>query len=357
MADAFTWKLSEIRTRVREHIGRRDTSDVTDVELNKRINDYYVNQFPADAGVDEFNVFYTQALAATDTGIYSVGQNIDRLDEPVTLNGAEIVLYRDREVFFGGANNIFLGHSSFNIGLGQYVDEEFITEPGLAIGVSDTAKVLHAAFDYNVQRFAYSKATSEVALTGDVVPQGKYGAWSLRIDTDGTITVTAATDNVTGYDTPRKALEALTGADADSAYMGYVTVIKSDGAFTPASTALNASNVTATFTDGQFENRDTPIAALLFGQDLYVRPKPDDIYELKAISVADRPTAFASDDALPADPKWGPMIALGAAILFLGPKTDPERVLTLLGLFTQHKDGIRLDAYKRMKGDPMVATI
>ncbi len=354
---ALTWTLAEIRARWREHTGRSSTGDISDSDVNDLINDYYVNQFPNDAQVDEFNVFYTQALSATDTGIYSVAQNIDRLDEPVTLNGAEIVYYRDREVFFGGDGNNQLFHSTFNIGLGQYVDEQYITEPGLVIGVSDKAEVLHAAFDYNIQGFAHSKATSEVALTGSAIPQGKYGAWSLRIDADGDITVTAAGDNATGYSTPRKALEDLTESDNDSAYMGYVTVIKSDGVFTPATTDLDAANVTATFTDGQYENRGTPIAALLFGQDIYVRPKPNDIYELKAISVADRPTALSGDADLPDDEKWGPMIALGSAIQYLAPRSDTNRLSVIVPLFDFHKDGVRLDAYKRLKGKRPMATI
>ncbi len=141
-----------------------------------------------------------------------------------------------------------------------------ITDPSLAIGVTDTEKVKHSDFSYEIQSKSYSKASSEVALTGSAIPQGKYGAWSLKIDEDGLIAVAAAADNATGYDTPRKALESLGVSDSDSAYMGYVTVTKSDGAFTPDTTALNATNVTATFTDGKFENRGEPLSALLYGR-------------------------------------------------------------------------------------------
>ena len=134
-------------------------------------------------------------------------------------------------------------------------------------------------------------------MTGAAVPAGKYGAWSLKIDVDGDITVTAAGDNGTGYATPRIALDALTKADGESAYMGYVTVIKSDGAFTPATTALDASNVTKTFTDGKFENRAEPNSVLLYGDNLYVKPKPNDIYELEALSSAKAVGLSAIDNA------------------------------------------------------------
>lgn len=294
-------------------------------------------------------------MSATDSGIYSVASNIDRLDDPVTINGRQIVLYRDRELFFGthDLHHHFL-HGHF-VGArthlhGAYKDEQFITDPTLAIGTSDTAKVKHAAFDFEIQSKSYSKASSEVALTGSAIPQSLYGAWSLKIATDGTITVAAAGDNGTGYATPRIALEALSTADAQSAYMGYVTVTKSDGAFTPGTTALNASNVTKTFTDGKFENRAEPTSVLLFGPNLYVRPKPNDIYELEALSIADRPTAFANDNTVPDDAKWGPVIASMSAIFFLQRNGEAAEAAEVAIVAKKYMSSIRSDKIKRLLG-------
>ena len=354
MADTKTWKLSEIRSLWRELTGRPSTGQITDVNANKEINDYYVNHFSHDAKVDEFDVFYTQALSATDTGIYSVAQNIDRLDDPVTINGREIVLYRDRELFFGTQDHHHFLHGHFSGARttisGQFKDEQFITDPTLAIGTSDTKKVKHSDFDYEIQSKSYSKSSSEVALTGSAVPSGLYGAWSLKIATDGTITVAAASGNGTGYATPRIALDALDTSDASSAYMGYVTVTKSDGAFTPDTTALDASNVTDTFTDGKFENRAEPTAILLFGSNLYVRPKPNDIYELEALSIADRPTAFADDNAVPDDAKWGPVIAAMSALLFLERNGEDAIAAQVAVVAKKYLNSIRSDKIKRLLG-------
>lgn len=355
MTDAFTWELSEIRTLWRELTGRKTTSQISDANANKEINDYYVNRFSHDARVDEFNVFFTQALSATDDGVYALGQNIDRLDDPVTINGRQIVLYRDRELFFGGHDH---HHHHFAHFIGQrtsfhhfqFKDEQFITDPTLVIGSSDTKKVKHSDFSYEIQSKSYSKSSSEVDLTGDAVPTGLYGAWSLKIDENGDITVTAAGDNGTGYATPRIALDALDVSDSDSAYMGYVTVTKSDGAFTPATTALSASNVTATFTDGKFENRAEPTSALLFGQNLYVRPKPNDIYEFEALSIADRPTAFADDNVVPDDAKWGPAIAAKSALEFVI-RNGPDDAITGVAAYAENMmSRIRPDKIKRLLG-------
>lgn len=354
MADVKTWKLSEIRTLFRELTGRPSTEQISDVNANKEVNDYYVNHFPSDAKVDEFDVFFTQALSATDSGIYALGSNIDRLDDPVTINGRQIILSRDREIFFGMHDHHHHHHFAHFTGQRtsfhhfQFKDEQFITDPGLAIGTSDTTKVKHDAFDYEIQEKSYSKATSEVALTGSAIPSGKYGAWSLRIDTDGTITVAAASDNATGYDTPRIALDDLTSSDSTSAYMGYVTVTKSDGAFTPATTSLSASNVTATFTDGKFENRAEPIEALLYGDNLYVKPKANDIYELEALSIGDRPTAFANDDAVPDDAKWGPFLAAAPAVIFL--ERNGEDATNAKSAAVRYLSSIRSDKTKRLLG-------
>lgn len=349
----LTWVLAEIITRWREDTGRSQTADISDDDVADFLNDYYVNHFPSDAKVDEFDIFFTKAMSATDSGIYAIAQEVDRLDDPVTINGREITLHRDREVFFSTHDHHHFLHRRFRGARttfhGQFTDEQYITDPGLAIGASDTAKVKHNAFSYEIQSKSYSTATSEVSLTGDAVPEDKFGAWSLRIATDGTITVTAAGSNGSGYLTPRIALDALAGSGGDSAYMGYVTVIKSDGAFTPDTTALDASGVTATFTDGRFENRGEPTAALLYGQNLYVRPKPNDIYELKALQIANRPTALTSEDT-PADPKWGPAIARGAAIIYLEPRGGQERIADLALTTTRIFDSIRSDKIKRLLG-------
>jgi len=342
---ALTWKLSEIRAEFRKLTGRSSTDDISDANADNAINDYWVNHFPTDARVDRFDGFFTQALAATDDGDYDLSTDVERLSDPVLIDT------RDSSTNHSSGG---LGHgrrSTGNTGLRLYTDrkdffrtypgrEQYVTAPGLAIGSGDSTKVLHDAFDYRINDYAYSKATSEVALTGSAIPEDKYGAWSLKIDTDGTITVAAASGNATGYATPRLALEALTASDGDSAFMGYVTVMKSDGAFTPATTALDAANVTDTYTDGLWETRKQPEACLLYGGKLYVRSKANDIYQLEFSDIGNRPTAFSGDASLPNDAKWGPMIAHGSAILYLRKVHDNDGADELLGAFKYYQDKI-----------------
>jgi hypothetical protein len=336
MAD-YTWARSEIRTRFREHIGETSTNALSNATADAIINDYYVNRFPDDAKVDEFDVFFTQALSATDDGEYTLSTDVEQLDEPVTIDGDEIKMYRDDTEFFT-----------------DYPDnEQYITAPSLAIGSSDTTKVLHSAFDYRIESsgHAYSKASSEITLSGDTIPQNKYGAFGFTIDADGDITVDAADDNDDGYDSPHLALTDLDHASSSSCFMGYLVVISTDsGGFIPGTTALDDSAVTDTYTDGKYETRNKPEAACIFGTKLYVRPKAYDIYQFKAASTADRPTAFSADTSTPTDVSWGPAIALGAAIQYLVGIKDIEAANDLAPLAKYLFSGLKNKKIKRMYG-------
>ncbi len=299
-ADVFTWVMSELVTEWRLLTGARSTEQETDTTIHKLINDYYQNYFPEQAKVDDLDDFLNQATSAVDSGQYSILQTTLKIQEPVTLDGNKICLYFDKELFFDTYPQ----------------DEQFITDPGLAIGSSDTKAVKHDTFDYSIADDSYNKITSEVSFSGlDTVPQNTYGAFSLTIDTDGTITINQAGANSTGHDTPALAIAALPVANASEAYMGYVTVISTDsGGFVPGTTALSDSAVTDTFTDGQPARRNKPEAILQHGDILYARPKSDDTHQIR-LAITKRPDAI--DTGAPLDVKWGPTIAAGSAILYL----------------------------------------
>ena len=126
-----------------------------------------------------------------------------------------------------------------------------VSKPGLAIG-STAANVSNVAFTYQIGGVQYSKAAvaAGTAPGNDVIPQSTYGAVAFDIGADGTIDVIEAGDNSTGYASAALAIAGCADAASDHARMGYVTVTKSDGAFTFGTTDLDAANVTAAYTDG-----------------------------------------------------------------------------------------------------------
>lgn len=330
--NTFTWVLSEIVSRFREHVGLSDTTSLATATIEKWINDYYQNYFPEEANVDLLHGFHTQSTAPTDTGRYSVGQTVLRLNPPFLWKHgdyeSEIPLTMDRDKFFSG-------HPE---------SEDYVTTPSLAIGSSDTAAVATGAFTYEINGYSYSKAAAETSFSGlSTVPQNKYGAFSLTIDEDGTITINEADDNSTGYDTIQEAIEGLADASSDEAYLGYVTVISTDaGGFVPGTTALSASAVTDTYTDGWPGNRGQPEEACIYAGYLYIRPRPDDIYQLRAPKIS-RPDALdTDDDDAPLDIQWGPCIACGAAILYIKiVQKDEDRAKELLPVFNYYLGKIK----------------
>jgi len=296
----YVWTMAEILARWREITGLGATSDISDVNAEKHINDYYVNYFGEAAGVDDLRTIYAATTAMTDDGTAALAQTDIRLMPPIMRGTFELEFYRDEEAFFRD----------------YPTNEQYITPPILAIGTAP-AKVLNAAFSYDIAGEHYTKASAETALSGDTIPQNKYGAFALTIDTDGTITVTEADNNATGYATASLAVRGLNRASGTSAFVGYVTVLETAAAgFVPGTTSLaTGGTVTATYTDGQWERRQPPEACLVYQEKLWLRPKPDDIYRITGPRNV-RATGIASATAVP-DVKWGPAIALGAAILYL----------------------------------------
>ena len=188
---------------------------------------------------------------------------------------------------------------------------------------------------------SYSKSSSEATFTGlDTVPQNKYGAFSLKIDSDGDITIAEAEDNATGYDTPGEAVADLEAADSDSCYMGFVTAICTAATgFIPGTTELSHATVTDTYTDGNPAHRGDPKAGLIYDEYLYVRPKADRIMQIKAPKII-RPDALDTTEA-PLDIAWGPLIALGAAIEYVSMiKKDEAQAQKLWNDFEEMKDEI-----------------
>jgi hypothetical protein len=109
---------------------------------------------------------------------------------------------------------------------GNYVN----TAAGLAIGTTTTKVKTANAIEYTIDGIRYSKAATDdlFTMTGmDTTASTKYNGAFLY----------------PGITWPDPVV-------ADKCCIGYVTVVKSDGAFTGGTTALNAANVTAAYTDG-----------------------------------------------------------------------------------------------------------
>lgn len=132
-----------------------------------------------------------------------------------------------------------------------------VTAPGLTLATTkDKLKV--SAFTYKILGVTYSKgAEDNISPGSDVIPQNTYGAVALDIDYAGTITAVSATDNATGYASAALAVAGIPACSTSLCRIGWVTVMKSDGAFTFETTEFDAANVTEAYTDNTLYSSET----------------------------------------------------------------------------------------------------
>jgi len=326
--------LTTLQTRWRAATGRSSTNDISDADVITRLNEYMTLHLPLEVQLDSLEADWTQETDPADDGEYSLGQGVLDVNEPILCNGSPLTIYRDKERFFGDYP--------------LYAQEGFITPPTLVIGTTSAAKVKNSAFKYRITDYTYSKASAETTMSGSNVPANHWGAWLLEIDAAGTITLTAATANSTGYDTPKEAIAALVTTGSSYGVMGFV-LIYTTATFIPGTTLFSAAAVTDYFCDGDPTLRNTPAACCVAGGKVYVRPYADDFYLLRAVLSISRLTALAGSDTIH-DDILAQLVVLGAAILYLNEKGESERVEELMLTYEWHKTQVGRKRLKQNSG-------
>ena len=240
---------STIITRARYYLNEATASFWADAELLD-----WVNQGTMDI------VGRTRCLESSE----SISLAANTVEYSVTGPYLDIstVIYTDQNGVKKGLvrkNPQSIGHSRDNVPtwwyewdgkLGVFPALPIVTDAGLAIG-STTTNVSTVAIAYIIKDKIYTKAAVAAGTSPgtDVIPQSKYGAVAFDINTAGTITAYSAYGNSAGFTTAALAAAALPPVVDGMVRLGYVTATKSDGTFTFGTTALNAANVTAAYTD------------------------------------------------------------------------------------------------------------
>ena len=310
---AQAWTGTEIRQKYRDLTGLKSTSQRSDALCLDDLNDYYQNHFPIECALERFEADFVQELLVSDDGDYLIDESYLELKPPYTIDNFPVQLFSNK--------------TQFDAHFPLETDPVNLTDPALVIGSSSASAVANSAFSYRIGSFSYAKAAAETELSGDTLPQNKYGAWRLEIDSGGTISIIEA-NNGTGYDSAGKAVQALQVESGDNCCMGFITVIDSDSTFIPGTTDLSASGVTATYTDGYHSSRSIPYGLLIDRQRIWIGPKPDDIHVLKCTGVI-RPDALTTG-AAPLDKIWGIAIAYGATVLRKSEDDDDEALMRLI---------------------------
>jgi hypothetical protein len=102
----LTWILTEIESEVRELVGMPGTSGLDTSAMQNRINDFYVNWFPAYVYAQELESWWTFDTADSDTGsTETLPATVYTIDEPMTIkdsdgNVSKINFYINKNEFY-----------------------------------------------------------------------------------------------------------------------------------------------------------------------------------------------------------------------------------------------------------------
>jgi len=249
------WTLGEIRNKTRQVAGRFTDLEMTNAELDNRINQYYQYIFPAEMKLERQFTYY-EFLTIANQAYYDLPEGYTNLVPPALFDFQSSLWYQDPAAFFN-ANPLQIQQ-----------------------GVPWTGDGTTTVFNTALQGFP-------------VMP--------------GTLVLT---DNVEYFEDTNKnwtlSNVVITGTQGGSCTVNYQT-----GAVTVAFATAPPNGQNIILTSGLF-NPGRPQAVLMFNNQLQLFPVPNTAYrfQCKAYKVTD-PLVNATDRP-PLD-EWGPVIAYGTA--------------------------------------------
>jgi len=94
-----TWTLLEIRKKVRQVTGRLSQNEMSDNEIDDRINKYYQYTFPAEVKLDRNHTYY-EFLTTPNQAYYTSPDMYTNFEPPATLDMMLLEWYQDPAKFF-----------------------------------------------------------------------------------------------------------------------------------------------------------------------------------------------------------------------------------------------------------------
>ena len=95
----MTWTLADIRLKTRQVTGRLSPQEMTNTELDKRINQYYQFTFPAEVKLERQHTFFdfltTVNKATYDFTAITAPLEFTNVEPPATLDNLSLIYYQD----------------------------------------------------------------------------------------------------------------------------------------------------------------------------------------------------------------------------------------------------------------------
>ncbi len=102
---SLEWLLPDIESEVRKLTGKPEGVDFTQPEMFDRINDFYLNIFPADVNAQELKSWYEFTVALTGDNEESLPAEVFTIKKPMTLKDSDGNISKLR--FFVNENEFF----------------------------------------------------------------------------------------------------------------------------------------------------------------------------------------------------------------------------------------------------------
>lgn len=251
-----TWTLADIRFKARQLTGRLSPQEMTNNELDKRINQYYQLVLPAELKLERVHTFY-EFLTTVNQPTYTFDNiNFTNVEPPATMNNLSMLYYQDPDRF--NQENPY-----------QYVQLTPWTGDGTTTTFSTTVTSFPILPDSliltdNVEVF---EDTNTTWTTSNIVLTGSAGGNATINYSTGSISVTFNTAPLNGQ----------------TIYLTYIL-----------------------FQPGR------PTAVLFYDNEFTFFPPPDTAYrfKMKGYKIF---TALSDATDTPLLSEWGPLIAYGTA--------------------------------------------
>ncbi|HUX61394.1 MAG TPA: hypothetical protein VMV32_08785 [Ignavibacteriaceae bacterium] len=95
-----TWTLSQIRQKVRQVTGRFTSSEITNVQLDTYINQYYQLRFPSEVKLEAKLTYYQFTTSANQAFYNQPLELYTNYQPPATCNNLNMLWYQNPAVFF-----------------------------------------------------------------------------------------------------------------------------------------------------------------------------------------------------------------------------------------------------------------
>lgn len=105
-----TWTKADIRRKIRQVTGRLSSNEITDIEIDDKINKFYQYTFPAEIKLERNHTYY-EFLTTANQPYYTAPDDYINFEPPAVLDLTMIDWYQDPAVF-QNLNNLTINRST-----------------------------------------------------------------------------------------------------------------------------------------------------------------------------------------------------------------------------------------------------